>query len=200
MSCSELPDIAFLTCHLFQVASVETDYQRIDVYDVILPHERSLESYKKSLSDDDSYEARNAFLFRPDRVLTLDGWLQSSLFFEAVYHEALVHPALFAHPDPKRVAIIGGGEGATLREVLKHNTVEEAIMIEIDEVMVKVSRDHIPEWSDCSDLVGSSSWCIDDPRATLYYEDALQWFMDRYLDDGSLQGGALLDVIILDAL
>jgi spermidine synthase len=51
-----------------------------------------------------------------------------------MYHEALVHPALFSHSNPKRVAIIGGGEGATLREVLKHNTVSEAIMIEIDEV------------------------------------------------------------------
>ena len=193
------PDIAFLTCYMFQVVSVETDFQRIDIYDILFPHEGSLESYKKSLSNDDSYEARNPFLFRPDRVLTLDGWLQSSLFFEAVYHEALVHPALFAHPNPKRVAVIGGGEGATLREVLKHKTVKDAIMIEIDEMLVNVSRVHIPEWSDCSDLVGSSSWCIDDPRAELYYEDAFQWFMERFSSDGSQQAESI-DVIILDAL
>jgi hypothetical protein len=72
-------------------------------------------------------------------------------------------------------------------------------MIEIDEMLVNVSRVHIPEWSDCSDLVGSSSWCIDDPRAELYYEDAFQWFMERFSSDGSQQAESI-DVIILDAL
>lgn len=71
-------------------------------------------------------------------------------------------------------------------------------MIEIDEEMVNVSREHIPEWSDCSDLVGSASWCIKDPRATEFYEDALQWFMDRYADDAP--PNKPLDIIILDAL
>jgi spermidine synthase len=128
----------------------------------------------------------------------LDGVLQSSLFHEAAYHEALVHPALFSHSNPKRVAIVGGGEGATLRETLKHNTVEEAVMIDIDEKMVNVSRQHIPEWSDCSDIVGSASWCGDDPRAKIYYEDALNWFKTRYSDGGN--SDMLLDVIIMDAL
>jgi hypothetical protein len=182
----------------FSGYTVETDFQRIDVYDVIFPHHGSLESHKKSLMNDDSYESRNKFLFRPDRVVMLDGWLQSSLLYEAAYHEALVHPALFAHPNPKRVAIIGGGEGATLREVLKHKTVQEAVMIEIDEAMVNVSRDHIPEWSDCSDFVGSAPWCIDDPRATEYYEDALEWFMARY--SSKVSPDEQFDVIILDAL
>ncbi len=117
---------------------------------------------------------------------------------EAAYHEALVHPAMFAHEAPKRVAIIGGGEGATLREVLKHNTVEEAIMIEIDEKMVNVSRQYIPEWSDCSDLEGSANWCVDDPRSTMYYEDALAWFMNRYSNGNST--AEPIDVIIVDAL
>lgn len=158
----------------------------------------NLPSYRRSLSNDGSYESRHQLLFCPDRMLFLDGWLQSSLLYEAAYHEALVHPALFAHQNPKRVAIVGGGEGATLREVLKHNTIKEAIMIEIDEMMVNVSRDHIPEWSDCSDLVGSAPWCINDPRATEYYEDALGWFMDRYSHDK--KADKLFDIIILDAL
>ena len=159
----------------------------------------SIENYRKSLSNDGSYESRHKSLFRPDRVLFLDGWLQSTLFFEAQYHEALVQPALFAHPNPKRVAIVGGGEGATLREVLKHNTIEEVVMIEIDEKMVNVSRDNIPEWSDCSDLEGSAPWCVDDPRATIHYEDALAWFMDRYSDEAT-ESKELLDVVVLDAL
>ena len=128
----------------------------------------------------------------------LDGLVQSSLFHEAAYHEALVHPALFSHSNPKRIAVIGGGEGATLREVLKHNTVEQAVMIDIDQMMVNVSRQYIPEWSDCSDIVGSASWCIEDPRAKVYYEDALAWFMTRYSDGTRFD--TLLDVIVMDAL
>ena len=134
---------------------------------------------------------------RPQRMVFLDGWVQSTLFHEAAYHEALVHPAMFSALNAKRVAIIGGGEGATLREVLKHNTVKEAIMIEIDEKMVNASREFLPEWSDCSDLVGSSVWCGDDPRASMYYEDAHAWFMNRYAQDLKKKK---LDVIIMDAL
>lgn len=183
-----------------QIASVETDFQHIDVYDVFFPHEGSMERHDKCLINDGSYEAQHELLFRPNRIIMLDGWLQSTLHHEAAYHESLVHPALFTHPNPKRVAIVGGGEGATLREVLKHKTVEQAIMIEIDEAMVNVSRNYIPEWSDCSDLVGSSPWCIEDNRATEYYEDALAWFTNRYSSEDASSTEPRIDVIILDAL
>ena len=178
--------------------SVETEFQRIDIYDVLFPKMQSREGYLHSLSDRDSYESEHSELFKPDRFVLLDGWLQSTSHDEAAYHEGLVHPALFAHSDPKRVAIIGGGEGATLREVLKHKSVEEAIMIEIDEIMVNVSREFIPAWSDCSDFEGSAAWCGDDPRATMYYEDAFAWFMDRYIDGAD--SNEKIDVIIMDAL
>jgi spermidine synthase len=106
-----------------------------------------------------------------------------------------------AHPNPKRVAIIGGGEGATLREVLKHKTVEEAVMIEIDEVMVNASRKFLPEWNDCSNLVGSTGNCFDESRTTLYCEDAFKWFKDQFLDNSSHHRKAeTFDVIIMDAL
>lgn len=81
------------------------------------------------------------------KCLLLDGKMQSSEKDEFVYHEALVHPAMITHPDPKRVAIIGGGEGATLREVLKHRTVREAAMIDIDEDVIKLSEKWLPEWN-----------------------------------------------------
>lgn len=125
---------------------------------------------------------------------------QSTRLGEASYHESLVHPVMFAHENPKRVAIVGGGEGATLREVLKHRTVQEAVMIEIDEDMVDVSMEYIPNWSDCSDLVGSADVCFDDPRATLYFEDALAWFITRYYKEQLKDTKDLLDVIIMDAL
>lgn len=181
-----------------QVVSVQTPFQRIDIYDFFKNKKRRLESYKEWLLSPSSHEARDQPLFRPDRKVMLDGWIQSTLYNEASYHEALVHPAMFSHANPERVAIIGGGEGATLREVLKHNTVKEAIMIDIDEMMVNVSREYLPEWSDCSDLVGSAPWCVDDARASLYYEDALAWFMDRYSDGNRSE--ELMDVIVVDAL
>ncbi|EEC45064.1 predicted protein, partial [Phaeodactylum tricornutum CCAP 1055/1] len=70
----------------------------------------------------------------------LDNVVQSRRFGDAAYHEALVHPSLFLHPNPKRVAILGGGEGATLREILKHDTIEEVVMVEIDSGIVAVCK------------------------------------------------------------
>lgn len=77
----------------------------------------------------------------------MGGTLQSRRLGDAAYHEALVHPGLFSHPNPKRVAIIGGGEGATLREILKHDTVEKVVMIDIDSMIVEISKEFLPGWN-----------------------------------------------------
>jgi S-adenosylmethionine/arginine decarboxylase-like enzyme len=143
-----------------------------------------------------------------DRALYLDGVLQSRRLDEAVYHEALFHAAMVVHPHPKRVAVVGGGTGAILREVLKHNTVEEVVMMEMDERLVAIAREHLPEWSDCTFLVGSSptatsSSCFDDPRVTIMVTDAVVWFMKQFGSaTSSSTNGAdePFDVIILDAL
>lgn len=182
-----------------QVVTVHTDFQRVDVVDVVRPHSQSLELYEKSLSNDGSYESLHPEFFEPDRIIYLDGVLQSCRSGDAAYHESLVHPAMFAHENPKRVAIIGGGEGATLREVLKHKTVEKLVMVEIDEKMVNVSRKHIPGWSDCSNLIGSKADCFEDDRVELHCEDAFQWFIDRFLN-GTRTDEQPFDVIIMDAL
>ena len=114
-------------------------------------------------------------------ILFLDGTLQSTLYGEAEYHEALVHPPMISHPNPKRVAIIGGGEGATLREVLKHKTVEEVLMVELDGELVEMCKDHLWEWSDCSDILGSDAdSCFDDSRSNVVFEDAFKYFIDRF--------------------
>jgi spermidine synthase len=70
----------------------------------------------------------------------LDNQVQSSTQDEWIYHESLVHPIMFTHPNPKRILIIGGGEGAVLREVLKHSTVKRVIMVEIDKKVIDVSK------------------------------------------------------------
>ncbi|MEM4204318.1 MAG: polyamine aminopropyltransferase [Candidatus Methanomethylicaceae archaeon] len=100
------------------------------------------------------------------RCLILDGRIQSAEADEFVYHEALVHPAMITHPDPREVLILGGGEGATLREVLRHRTVEKAVMVDIDEQVVQACRRFLPEWSDGA---------FDDPRTHLIIADAVQY-------------------------
>ena len=79
------------------------------------------------------------------RVLLLDGVIQTTTVDEFVYHEMIAHVALSAHPAPKRVAVVGGGDGGTVREVLKHDTVELVRLIEIDEAVVRVSQKYLPE-------------------------------------------------------
>ncbi len=80
--------------------------------------------------------------------IAIEGDIQSCEADEAIYHEALVQPAMLLHPNPKTVLIMGGGEGATAREVLKHNaTLEKAVMVDIDEEFVEVCKRVIPSWS-----------------------------------------------------
>ncbi|AEC51644.1 spermidine synthase [Pyrococcus sp. NA2] len=77
------------------------------------------------------------------KLLALDGTVQLVTKGEKSYHEVLVHPAMLAHPNPRRVLVIGGGDGGTIREVLKHRSVEEAIMVEIDMDVIQVSSRYI---------------------------------------------------------
>merc|ERR1719171_215766 len=77
--------------------------------------------------------------------LVLNNAVMSDTSDEHMYHELLVHPALLAATDPQKVLIIGGGEGATLREVLKDSRVENVTMVEIDEQLVQLCHIHLPE-------------------------------------------------------
>jgi len=79
--------------------------------------------------------------------IALDGDIQSCESDEKMYHEALVHPAMLLHPNPKTVLIMGGGEGATAREVLAHKNVQRVVMVDIDEEFVSLCKKHIPSWS-----------------------------------------------------
>ena len=181
------------------IASVQTPFQRIDIYDVI-PQSGDIDTYEHSFAKDKSSLAKDPPLVTPNRLVFLDGVLQSTRHGIEPYHEALVHPAMFAHPGPKRVAIIGGGEGATLHEVLKHNTVDTVKMVEIDELMVMTSKEYLPDWNTCTDLLGSAEWCGDDERADMIYGDAFAWFNDRFSDKMKKFEEEPFDVLIMDAL
>ena len=114
------------------------------------------------------------------RSLVLDGKTQSTEVDEFAYHEGLVHPAMISHPAPKSVFVVGGGEGATLREALRHSTVESVVMVDIDEKVVELCREYLPNHHQGS---------FDDPRVKLIHDDAL-----AYLESTSER----FDVIIID--
>lgn len=134
------------------VFSAETKYQRVEIID--------------------------AFGF--GRCLILDGKIQSSEIDEFIYHEALVHPPMLLHPHPKTVFIAGGGEGATLREVLSHKTVKKVVMVDIDEEIVRICREYLPSWH---------QGAFADNRAEIHFLDAKEYF---------LQDTQKYDVIIMD--
>ncbi len=117
------------------------------------------------------------------RCLILDGKIQSSEWDEFIYHEALVHPPMIAHPHPQRVFIAGGGEGATLREVLAHSSVKAVVMVDIDEEVIDICRRFLPSWHQGS---------FEDSRLELRFVDAR-----KYLQE-CVDRGEKFDVIILD--
>lgn len=100
------------------------------------------------------------------KCLVLDGRIQSSVADEFIYHESLVHPAMIAHPRPEQALVIGGGEGATLREVLRHASIRRAVMVDIDRAVVEACRTHLPEMH---------QGAFDDPRVEVRHEDARAW-------------------------
>jgi len=97
------------------------------------------------------------------KCLVLDGKIQSSEVDEFIYHEALVQPAMITHPCPETVFIAGGGEGATLREVLSHNTVKRAVMVDIDDEVIAICQKFLPD---------HSQGAFKDERTELYHVDA----------------------------
>lgn len=81
------------------------------------------------------------------RVLVLDGCIMTTDLDEFVYHEMIVHVPMCTHPNPRKVLVVGGGDGGTIREVLKHGSVEAAVLAEIDEGVIEASRRHLPHLS-----------------------------------------------------
>ncbi len=114
------------------------------------------------------------------RVLTIDGMFMTSERDEYFYHEMLVHPVLASAPSIRRVLVIGGGDGGTVREVLSYKEVEQVVMVEIDEMVVNVSKE----------LLGNIGTAWDDERLTVLIADGIDYV--RNAADGSF------DVILLD--
>jgi spermidine synthase len=107
------------------------------------------------------------------KALVLDGRIQSSQGDEFIYHEALVHPGLLAvETPPESAMVIGGGEGATLREILKYPSIKRAVMVDIDDQVIEICKRHLPEMH---------RGAFDDPRTEVRHEDA-RAFLERTRD------------------
>ncbi len=115
------------------------------------------------------------------KLMTLDGLVMLCGLDNFIYHEMMTHTALFTHPDPKRVAIVGGGDCGCLKEVLKHPEVESAELIELDERVTRVSEKYFPELCESNN----------DPRAYFSFGDGIKHVREAV--NGSY------DVIIVDS-
>ena len=132
--------------------SVQSQFQKIDVYDTV--------SFGKMLVHDDV--------------------IMVTEFDEAHYHEMIVHVALNVHANPRQVLVIGGGDGGTLREVLKHKQVQTAHLCEIDGQVIEICKKHFP----------NLSFSFDDPRVEVFLEDGSEFVKKRE---------NFYDVIIVDS-
>lgn len=114
------------------------------------------------------------------RMLVLDGIVQTTVKDEYVYHEMISHIPLFTHPNPKKVLVVGGGDGGAIREVLKHPSVEKAVLCEIDGEVVEQCKKFLPEIS-CA---------LDDARCEVFIGDGIKYVHEHKNE---------FDVIIVDS-
>ena len=115
------------------------------------------------------------------RILALDGVIQTTERDEPCYHEMLAHVPILAHGAAKEVLIIGGGDGGALRDVLKHDTVDRATMVEIDRSVVDMCAEYMPTLSDGA---------FDNPRADIVIADGVKYVKET---------DRRFDVIIVDS-
>lgn len=103
------------------------------------------------------------------KILLLDGLVMLTEKEEFVYHEMITHVPLLSHPKPRKVLVIGGGDGGTVREILKHEAIEEVDLVEIDQVVVEKCREFFPG------LANS----LDSPRVSVRIEDGIKFVQDH---------------------
>ena len=114
-------------------------------------------------------------------LMVIDGCIMLTSRDNFLYHEMMSHPALFTHAGPRRVVVIGGGDCGTLREVLRHEAVEQAVQVEIDERVTRLAEQYFPELCEAND----------DPRAQLLFDDGIKYMADCPPDS--------VDVVIVDS-
>ncbi|OGV38986.1 MAG: spermidine synthase [Lentisphaerae bacterium GWF2_45_14] len=137
--------------------------------------EETLYSRKSKYQEIDVYRTKSC-----GTMLVLDGVIQATEFDESGYQEMLTHIPIFAHSNPERVLVIGGGDGGILREAAKHSSVKEIDICEIDEDVINVSKKFLP----------SMACGFSDPRVSVHIMDGSEFIKNRQ---------QYYDVIIVDS-
>ncbi len=114
------------------------------------------------------------------RFLTLDGYMMLTEKDEFIYHEMITHIPMAVHPNPKNILVIGAGDGGVIRELTRYPNVESIDLVEIDELVIEVSRKYLP----------STACCLSDERVHIFCEDGVKFI--RRCDNK-------YDVIIVDS-
>jgi len=114
------------------------------------------------------------------RVFTLDGLMMTTERDEYFYHELITHIPMITHKNPENVLVIGGGDGGTIREVLKHKSVKNVDLCEIDGLVIDVCKKYLP----------TIAYKLDDPKVKIYVEDAIEFIKDKK---------NIYDVILIDS-
>lgn len=135
-----------------QIYSCQSEFQRIDIFD------------------------SSEF----GRFLTLDGYMMLTEKDEFIYHEMIVHVAMAVHPHVQKVLVIGAGDGGVIRELCRYQSIQHIDMVEIDEMVVTVSKKYLP----------TTACCFDDERLHIYYQDGLKFVRSKYQE---------YDLIIVDS-
>lgn len=115
------------------------------------------------------------------RLLVIDGFIMLTDRDNFIYHEMMAHPALFSHPSPKNIVIVGGGDCGTLQEVAKHKSVEQITQVEIDERVTRLSEQYFPNLCTANQ----------DPRVAFKFVDAIEWMKNAPSDS--------IDLVIIDS-
>ncbi len=124
----------------------------------------TFESIKSKFQEIQVYQTQNL-----GKMLILDGVIMLTESDEFCYHEMISHVALNTHPNPKKVLVIGGGDGGTVREILKHDTIEQVHLCEIDKAVIDVCKKHLP-------LTASQ---LDNPKVKIFYEDGAKFVKEN---------------------
>lgn len=119
--------------------------------------------------------------FAYGKMLVIDGMIMTTEKDEFIYHEMMAHVPMLTHPNPKNILIIGGGDGGVLREVLRHEEVEQATLVEIDEIVIKAAKQFLPQ-------IASA---FDHPKANIIIDDGIKFVKDSPSNS--------YDIILIDA-
>ncbi len=133
-------------------------------YGVAIEKEETLFKDKSEFQEVEIFKSKGL-----GNVLTLDGLMMTTEKDEFFYHEMISHIPLIAHKNPENILVIGGGDGGTVREVLKHKSVKNVEMCEIDGMVIEASKKFLPTIA-CK---------LDDPKVKVYVEDAIEFIKNK---------------------